>query len=43
MTDHASYILGSSSGFHGADLISQAKGGVVVVTIQYRLGLFGAI
>ncbi|KAK1229858.1 hypothetical protein PQX77_007076 [Marasmius sp. AFHP31] len=35
------YILGSTSGYDGGNLISQSKGGVVVVTIQYRLGLFG--
>ncbi|KAL0065740.1 hypothetical protein AAF712_007223, partial [Marasmius tenuissimus] len=35
------YVLGSALGFHGADLISQSNGGVVVVTIQYRLGIFG--
>ncbi|KAL0065742.1 hypothetical protein AAF712_007225 [Marasmius tenuissimus] len=35
------YVLGSALGFHGADLISQSNGGVVVVTIQYRLGVFG--
>ncbi|KAK1230314.1 hypothetical protein PQX77_006607, partial [Marasmius sp. AFHP31] len=35
------YVLGSAFGFHGADLISQSNGGVVVVTIQYRLGVFG--
>ncbi|KAG6872737.1 hypothetical protein C0995_007059 [Termitomyces sp. Mi166 len=41
------YMSGSASGFNGADfydgndLISEANGGVVVVVIQYRLGLFG--
>ncbi|KAJ8082975.1 hypothetical protein PM082_008835 [Marasmius tenuissimus] len=35
------HVLGSAFGFHGADLISQSNGGVVVVTIQYRLGIFG--
>ncbi|KAK1234058.1 hypothetical protein PQX77_002752, partial [Marasmius sp. AFHP31] len=35
------YVLGSALGFHGADLISQSNGGLVVVTIQYRLGVFG--
>ncbi|KAK1234057.1 hypothetical protein PQX77_002751 [Marasmius sp. AFHP31] len=35
------YVLGSALGFHGADLISQSNGGVVVVAIQYRLGAFG--
>ncbi|KAJ8083128.1 hypothetical protein PM082_008997 [Marasmius tenuissimus] len=35
------YIAGSAAGFHGSDLISQSNNGVVVVVIQYRLGLFG--
>ncbi|KAK1221636.1 hypothetical protein PQX77_015551 [Marasmius sp. AFHP31] len=35
------YILGSASGYYGGDLISQSNGGIVVVTIQYRLGAFG--
>ncbi|KAK1234052.1 hypothetical protein PQX77_002746 [Marasmius sp. AFHP31] len=35
------YVLGSLSGFDGTDLISQSNGGVVVVTIQYRLGILG--
>ncbi|KAG6808187.1 hypothetical protein H0H93_000467, partial [Arthromyces matolae] len=40
-------MSGSASGFSGADfydgnaLISEASGGVVVVVIQYRLGVFG--
>ncbi|KAJ7104745.1 Alpha/Beta hydrolase protein [Mycena epipterygia] len=35
------YFLGSSSQFRGSDLIKQSNHGVVVVIIQYRLGLFG--
>ncbi|THV01067.1 alpha/beta-hydrolase [Dendrothele bispora CBS 962.96] len=35
------YISGSAAGFHGSDLVNEANSGVVVVTIQYRLGLFG--
>ncbi|TFK35578.1 Alpha/Beta hydrolase protein, partial [Crucibulum laeve] len=41
------YVSGSSSGFSGTDtfdgddLIHEAGGGVVAVTIQYRLGVFG--
>ncbi|KAF5336306.1 hypothetical protein D9758_014477 [Tetrapyrgos nigripes] len=35
------YLGGDASDFHGSDLINEAKGGVVVVTIQYRLGVFG--
>ncbi|KAF7327270.1 Carboxylic ester hydrolase [Mycena kentingensis (nom. inval.)] len=35
------YLLGSSSQFRGSDLIRQANNGLVVVVIQYRLGLFG--
>ncbi|KAJ7051999.1 Alpha/Beta hydrolase protein [Mycena amicta] len=35
------YLLGSSSQFRGSDLIKQADHGLVVVIIQYRLGLFG--
>ncbi|KAK1229851.1 hypothetical protein PQX77_007069 [Marasmius sp. AFHP31] len=35
------YIQGGLPGYNGGDIISQSKGGVVVVTIQYRLGLFG--
>ncbi|KAF4596823.1 hypothetical protein EYR38_008214 [Pleurotus pulmonarius] len=35
------YIAGGASGFNGGDLIIRAKHGVVVVVIQYRLGIFG--
>lgn len=36
-----SYIGGEGAGSDGGDLIRDAKGGVVAVTIEYRLGLFG--
>ncbi|KAK7461911.1 hypothetical protein VKT23_008342 [Stygiomarasmius scandens] len=35
------YLAGGAGSFHGSDLINEANDGVVVVTIQYRLGLFG--
>jgi cholinesterase len=35
------YQIGDAVGYIGTDQILTAKGGVVVVTIQYRLGLFG--
>ncbi|KAJ7446375.1 Alpha/Beta hydrolase protein [Mycena latifolia] len=35
------YIIGASSQFRGSDLINQSNRGLVVVIIQYRLGLFG--
>ncbi|KAJ7931193.1 Alpha/Beta hydrolase protein [Mycena leptocephala] len=35
------YISGHASATDGADLINQSSRGVVVVIIQYRLGLFG--
>ncbi|KAG9225175.1 hypothetical protein CCMSSC00406_0007414 [Pleurotus cornucopiae] len=35
------YISGSAASSNGADLISEAKNGVVAVSIQYRLGIFG--
>ncbi|KAF4614038.1 hypothetical protein D9613_008113 [Agrocybe pediades] len=35
------YILGSATGFDGNDLIRESGEGVVVVVIQYRLGVFG--
>ncbi|KAF7343276.1 Carboxylic ester hydrolase [Mycena venus] len=35
------YFFGSSSQYRGTDLIAQSNRGVVVIIIQYRLGLFG--
>ncbi|KAJ7275805.1 alpha beta-hydrolase [Mycena rebaudengoi] len=35
------YVLGASSQFRGSDIINQSNRGVVVVIVQYRLGLFG--
>ncbi|KAF4596828.1 hypothetical protein EYR40_007483 [Pleurotus pulmonarius] len=35
------YISGSAASFDGGDLIIKARNGVVVVIIQYRLGIFG--
>ncbi|KAL4262468.1 Carboxylic ester hydrolase, partial [Pleurotus pulmonarius] len=35
------YIGGGATSFNGDDLIIRAKHGVVVVVIQYRLGIFG--
>ncbi|KAJ7149873.1 Alpha/Beta hydrolase protein [Mycena crocata] len=35
------YVLGASWQHRGTDLIDQSNRGVVVVVIQYRLGLFG--
>lgn len=35
------YIAGSASSFDGNDLIRESGEGVVVVIIQYRLGVFG--
>ncbi|KAF7424779.1 hypothetical protein PC9H_010090 [Pleurotus ostreatus] len=35
------YVAGSASSFNGGDLIIRAKNSVVVVVIQYRLGIFG--
>ncbi|KAH0839491.1 Alpha/Beta hydrolase protein [Lanmaoa asiatica] len=35
------YVSGSESQFNGADLIVESNHGLIVVTIQYRLGLFG--
>jgi carboxylesterase type B len=33
--------VGDAVGFYGTDQIAAAKGGVVVVSISYRLGMFG--
>ncbi|KAJ7144316.1 Alpha/Beta hydrolase protein [Mycena epipterygia] len=35
------YLSGSASMYRGTDLLQQSNRGVVVVTIQYRLGVFG--
>ncbi|CCM06438.1 uncharacterized protein FIBRA_08700 [Fibroporia radiculosa] len=35
------YVVGSASMFNGADLIMHSDRGLIVVIIQYRLGLFG--
>ncbi|KAF7335451.1 Carboxylic ester hydrolase [Mycena venus] len=35
------YVAGSASEFDGEDLIRQSNRGIVVVIIQYRLGIFG--
>ena len=35
------YVSGSASTFNGNDLVREAGGGVVIVIIQYRLGVFG--
>ncbi|KAI5117711.1 hypothetical protein M0805_003200 [Coniferiporia weirii] len=35
------YVFGGAAQYDGGDLIKDANGGVVVVEIQYRLGLFG--
>ncbi|KAJ6585081.1 alpha beta-hydrolase [Mycena capillaripes] len=35
------YALGSASQYNGADLVQESNNEVVVVIIQYRLGLFG--
>lgn len=37
------YDVGNVAMFPGEDLIRDSNGGVVVVEIQYRLGLFGEI
>ncbi|KAJ7616846.1 alpha beta-hydrolase [Mycena polygramma] len=35
------YLAGQASPYNGEDLIDQSNRGLVVVTIQYRLGVFG--
>ncbi|KAF7335518.1 COesterase domain-containing protein [Mycena venus] len=35
------YLAGAASSFNGEDIIQQSNRGVVVVLIQYRLGVFG--
>jgi hypothetical protein len=35
------YLGGVARDFNGEDIIRQSNRGVVVVVIQYRLGLFG--
>ncbi|KAF8193189.1 Alpha/Beta hydrolase protein [Mycena galopus ATCC 62051] len=35
------YISGQADGYNGEDIIRQSNNGIVVVVIQYRLGLFG--
>ncbi|KAF5358811.1 hypothetical protein D9758_008542 [Tetrapyrgos nigripes] len=35
------YLSGDASDYHGSELINAANGSVVVVSIQYRLGVFG--
>ncbi|KAJ7625359.1 Alpha/Beta hydrolase protein [Mycena polygramma] len=35
------YVLGSASQYNGAELVQESNNEVVVVVIQYRLGLFG--
>ena len=37
----SSYMVNSTRGTSGADLIKEAGGGIVAVEIEYRLGLFG--
>ncbi|KAF8205833.1 Alpha/Beta hydrolase protein [Mycena galopus ATCC 62051] len=35
------YATGSAGDYNGADIVQESNNGVVVVVIQYRLGLFG--
>ena len=35
------YVTGSAADTDGGDLIRESGGGIVAVTIQYRLGVFG--
>ncbi len=36
-----SYIVSSAATFDGTNLVRESNDGVIVVTIQYRLGIFG--
>ena len=36
-----SYVAGNVVGTTGVDLISEAGGGLIAVTLDYRLGVFG--
>jgi hypothetical protein len=36
-------VLGSASEYNGAELVQESNNEVVVVVIQYRLGLFGKL
>ncbi|EIW78157.1 alpha beta-hydrolase [Coniophora puteana RWD-64-598 SS2] len=35
------YVAGGASGFDGVDIVQESANGLVVVIIQYRLGVFG--
>ncbi|KAG9225197.1 hypothetical protein CCMSSC00406_0007028 [Pleurotus cornucopiae] len=35
------FTIGNGAAYNGADLVTEADNGVVVVVIQYRLGIFG--
>jgi len=37
------YLAGAASSYNGEDLIRQSNRGIVVVVIQYRLGVFGEL
>ncbi|KAF9055025.1 alpha/beta-hydrolase [Hymenopellis radicata] len=39
--EFARYAFGSSAGYNGEDIIRASGDGIVVVIVQYRLGLFG--
>lgn len=36
-----SYVQGDARNLTGDDLVREAGGGIVVVTLEYRLGIFG--